>query len=218
MSKILIMGDSWGVGAFRYTDNGTKIEAISNTGPDYFLKKLGHKVDNISITGGSNIEQFDLLTPDYDLIVWFHTEINRDILKNCNIDYTTIKSYIKAYCDTAEHNYKLAQKFYDEYQIPFVVIGCLSPLHSSIEKYNFYTHLEKNWINAETGLNTALNMHSDYMRKVLEKYKFNDYDAITQEIDKMLSVEKILENHSSFSDGVHPTSTMYERLLSKINL
>lgn len=217
MSKILIMGDSWGVGAFCYIECGTKIEAIPNTGPDYFLRQLGHEVDNISITGGSNIEQFNLLSPSYDLIIWFHTEINRDILKNTNIDYTKIKSYIEAYSNTAEYNYKLAQKFYDNYRIPFIVIGCLSPLHSSIEKYNFYTQSEKDWINNETGLKTALNMHSDYMQEVLEKYKFKDYGLITQEIDNMLFIENILENHNKFSDGVHPTADMYKRLISRLH-
>lgn len=218
MNKVLIMGDSWGIGEFKYSPCKTTIESVSNTGLNYFLEKLGYRVDNISVAGGSNIEQFDLLTPGYDLIIWFHTEINRDLLKNSSTNYSNTLSYIESYNLAAEHNYKIAQEFYNNYKIPFIVIGCLSPLHESIEKYNFYIHIEKNWITNETGIITALNMHSDYMLKVLEKYNFKDCASITKEIDNMLYVESILEKHPSFSDGIHPTAKMYKDLATKLHL
>jgi len=214
MSRILIIGDSWGVGSFRYTPCGTKIEHVAGTGPDTVLQALGHTVKNISITGGSNIEQLNLLEPNYDIILWFQTEINRDILKS---DFINTNTYEQVYNITAANNYSLAQEFYNKHNIPFIVIGCLSPIHDSILKFNFYTHIEKCWITSETEIETALNMHSDYMHKVLNNYKFEDKAFIIKEIDKMLEVERILENHNMFSNGVHPSQVMYEKLLSRLH-
>lgn len=91
--KFLIIGDSWGCGEFRRIDNGKNIEVIPDTGPDYYLKNLGHEVVNLSRGGDCNFSgilrsamthlntnEQNIVDNDYDYIIWFHTEPIRDLI------------------------------------------------------------------------------------------------------------------------------------------
>jgi len=207
--KILIIGDSWGIGAYKYVDLPKGIESVPDTGLVYWLIQLGYDVSTIAVSGGDNLNQFDKIT-NADYIVWMQTETNRDLL-SAKIEGTT---FTELSAKAAENNYKLAQQV----GIPFIVIGCLSPLHESIKKYNFYIHRIDSWIAELTGYETTLNIHGDHMRQVIEMYKPTDIEFLTEEIDKMLKIETALEVHPAFSDGVHPSSHSYRELAGRLHL
>lgn len=207
--KILIIGDSWGIGAYKYVDLPKGIEPVADTGLDYWLAQLGYDVTTVAVSGGDNLNQFDKIA-SADYIIWMQTETNRDLL-SAKIEGTT---FIELSAKAAENNYKLAQQV----GIPFIIVGCLSPLHESIKKYNFYTHRIDSWIAELTGYDVPLNIHSNNMKDVIEMYKPTDIKFLTDEIDKMLKIETALEAHPAFSDGVHPSTHSYRELAGRLHL
>jgi lysophospholipase L1-like esterase len=182
---------------------------MPDTGLDYWLTQLGHNVTTVAVSGGNNLNQFDKIT-DADYIIWMQTETNRDLL-SAKIEGTT---FTELSAQAAENNYKLAQQV----DIPFIVVGCLSPLHESIKKYTFYTHRIDSWLAELTGYEPTLNIHSDYMRQVIEMYRPTDKKFLIGEIDRMLAIETALETHPAFSDGVHPSAQSYKELAGRLHL
>lgn len=207
--NILIIGDSWGLGAYEYVDSPKGIKPIPNTGLDFWLTQLGHTATSIAVSGGDNLNQFDKIT-DADYIVWMQTETNRDLL-SARIEGT---NFAELSAIAAENNYKLAQRI----GIPFIVVGCLSPVHKSIKKYNFYTHYIDSWLSELSGYDVPLNLHSTYMKEVIEMYKPTDKEFLIKEIDTMLEIEHALEVHPAFSNGVHPNAQSYKELAGRLHL
>ena len=95
--KFLIIGDSWGCGEFEWfpsRDSKVKdLRPITDTGPDYYFKNLGHQAVNLSKSGDCNFSgilrsamaylntnQQNNTTNDFDYIIWFHTEPIRDVI------------------------------------------------------------------------------------------------------------------------------------------
>jgi hypothetical protein len=85
--KILINGDSWGVGEWglNLAENlvkDPKLPALTHRGLEHYFKEKGHEVVNISKGGGSNfgsLKNFNNLeNKDYDFIFWFQTDFLRD--------------------------------------------------------------------------------------------------------------------------------------------
>ena len=213
MKKILIIGDSWGVGADRYIPKS--IEAIPATGPDFFLEQKGYTVVNRAEAGASNLTQLESIESiDADYVIWFHTETNRDLLSR-KLAGNNFRQLTE---QAAENNYKLAQALYDKFKVPFIVIGCLSPLHKSIEKYSFYKYKIDSWLQELSGFEPPLNIHSDNMDKVMTEYPPSDKTFVIDEIDGMLSVESALETHPAFSQGVHPSKDSYQQLVDRLHL
>lgn len=234
VKRFLICGDSWGVGAYRYIGNPpTAIESIPNTGLDYFLHKQGHVVTNIAKGADSNYLQLKLLVStlqesnDYDYIIWIQTETNRDIVDTVignsiesvaqypDFDFADFKkcmSYIKG------RNYQYAQYIYNKFKVPFILIGGLSAIDSSIDKFNFAKLVIPSWLNdiTEGQYDLAENMHQDIILKVLDKFTTIDKEFMIAELDKMKLIEDALENHPNFSNGVHPNAVQYEKLAIRI--
>jgi hypothetical protein len=204
--RILIIGDSWGIGAYRPADHFMEMEPIPDTGLDFYLRKYGYDVKVVAEPGGDNLSLFDRIE-DADHIIWMHTETNRDLISK-KIEGN---NFTKLTAIAAENNYKLAQSI----KIPFIVIGCLSPLHESINKYSFYSHRIDSWLHNLTRYNVALNVHADYMQKVIDLYSPVDKDFLITEIDKMLEIEKALETHPAFSYGVHPNANSFRILADR---
>lgn len=85
--KILINGDSWGVGEWglNYVENlvkDPKLPGLTHRGLEHYFKEKGYEVFNISKGGESNLgslEIFDNLeNKDFDFIFWFQTDFLRD--------------------------------------------------------------------------------------------------------------------------------------------
>ena len=232
--RFLICGDSWGVGAYRYIGNPpTAIKPIPNTGLDYFLTQQGHIVTNIAKGADSNYLQLKLLvstleqSTNYDYIIWIQTEPNRDIIDTVvgnsiesvaqypGFDFTDFKkcmSYIKT------RNYQYAQYIYNKFKVPFILVGGLSAIDSSIENFKFAKVVIPNWLNDITDgqYQLAENMHQDIILKVLDRYTPIDKQFMVEELDRMKRVEEILETHPNFSNGVHHNAEQYKKLAVRI--
>lgn len=212
------MGDSWGIGAYCYTKHKT-IESIPNTGLDFFLQTGGFVVKNISISGDSNVHQLDqleatLAAESADAIVWFYTEVTRDIISE---DYKG--NNFKLLVDHAHTcNFNRAQAIYNRTGIPIVLIGCLSPI-PAISNYTFTKTTIKSWLDEliESKYQLPLNLHCNNLREVLETRKFTDLTFVNTEIDKMVFLETELEHHTAFSDGIHPSKDSYAQLAKRIS-
>lgn len=218
--KTVIIGDSWGIGAFQFIgDPPNAIEPIPDTGIDHFLKSQNFDIVNLAEAGSSNIKQLEKLT-DYltnnsaDTIIWFYTEVTRDLLVK-NFPLNCYKDLINA---AHVFNFDQAQSIFDQYQIPFIIVGGLVKVSDELENYNFYKHSIKCWLLDIVNFDIALPecIHSDYLVRVLSQYKIKDIDFVNSQIDKMIATEKLLENTRLFSDGIHPTADSYQELANKL--
>lgn len=218
MPKILIIGDSWGVGSYKFVGNPPRaIEAIPNTGLDYFLRKAGVDVTNISQAGASNFSQLSKLEDikdTYDYIVWFQTEITRDIIEQqyTGTNYSSLLKY------ALKSIYDKAQSIYIAKRIPFLVIGGLVSVDQSIQNYEFAKSVIDHWLKelTENKFDIPLNVHCNYIRQILEYQTFDDLDFVNSQLDKMLYLENVLETHPALSDGLHPKKDSYEQLADRI--
>lgn len=219
--KVVIIGDSWGVGSFRFVGNPPRaLEPVPDTGIDHYLKHQDFDIVNLSEAGSSNIKQLEKLTDHLvdntaDTIIWFYTEVTRDLLAR-NFSFTTYKDLIQA---AHVFNFDQAQSLYNKYQIPFIIIGGLSSVNITAQHYTFYKHTIKSWLLDIVDQNIKLPecLHSDYLIKVVSQYKVKDIDFVNSQIDQMLATEKLLENNKLFSDGIHPTADSYRELANKLN-
>lgn len=229
--RFLICGDSWGVGAWRYEGNG--IHAIPNTGLDYYLQQLGHSVTNIARGQASNYVQLRALAShleisnDYDYVIWFQTEPNRDIIDTVMgdalesaIQYPefNIKDYAKCMSYIKDRNYQYAQYVYEKFNVPFIVVGGLSNIDPCIANYTFPTKVIPSWLADITDgqYDLAENMHQNIMLSVLTHYTNVNKVYMVDELDKMKVIEESLESHPNFSNGVHPNAEQYGLLASRL--
>jgi hypothetical protein len=159
--KFFILGDSWGLGEWRI--HNKIMELVPDTGIDYYLRKLGHTVTNVSAGSASNFGQLRNAywtlrkNTDYDYIIWFHTEPIRDVLETVIDDavvdgliqypeYKNITDYVEAMEYINNCNYNYAQNnIYNEFGIPFIVIGGIGRLDESIDSYEFAKYKIYSW-------------------------------------------------------------------------
>ena len=231
IKRFLICGDSWGVGAWRYEGNG--IYAIPNTGIDYYLQQQGHTVTNIAKGQASNYVQLKELTKqleisnDYDYVIWFQTEPNRDIVDTVMgdalesaIQYPAfdIQDYAKCMSYIKPRNYQYAQYVYGKFNVPFVVVGGLSSIDPCINDYTFAAKVIPSWLDdiTDSQYDLAENMHQNIMLSVLTHYTNVNKAYMVDELDKMKIIEESLESHPNFSNGVHPNTEQYGILASRL--
>jgi hypothetical protein len=213
--NILIIGDSWGLGAFKIA-NGA-MELVPNTGIESYLSSIGHTVSNISKAGGSNTEQLNILTEllennnQFDYIIWLYTETTRDAL----YDPIVASTYTELVNLAHRRNFATAQQIYDKHNIPFLVIGGLSVV-PQIEN-TFALTIIPSWLSSLTNDILPLNIHANYLSELLQTNSFNDIAFITSEIDTMIALETKLETHPAFSDGLHPSKESYTILAERIS-
>lgn len=110
--KILIVGDSWGCGAWAnptkrarplpkiFKSSVYKNPKLINEGIQFFLSLKGHEIINHSVVGGSNLDIFKMLSTssldDFDFIFVFFTNPLRDLCRDfCNENFELDKEIIK---------------------------------------------------------------------------------------------------------------------------
>jgi hypothetical protein len=161
--KFLISEESPGSGwtSSMETDMWHFSYVIPHTHIGIYLEELDHSYTNLCIGGDSNINQLHILAKHlrtdaaYDMIIWFHTEPMRDWRHN---NYKLSDSFYKerlphpdgydSVVDTwYSITYGIAEDIYEEYKIPFTVIGGMSPLHERIHEHSFVQHYIRDWAN-----------------------------------------------------------------------
>jgi hypothetical protein len=232
--KFLIIGDSYGIGEWKIV--GSKLmEIVPNTGLDYYLSNFGHTIDNFSAGSACNFGQIRNAywklkeNNEYDYIIWFHTEPCRDIVEHIIdnpqegiIQYSNFKK-IKDYYDAMKYinvcNYKFVQeKIYEEFKIPWIVIGGVGRLEDSIDNYTFAQYKIYSWPEELLSINYKLprnQMLWHRWKEVFEYFKYNKQQVL-DELSLVDNFQKLLQQSRLFPDDGHVIRTEYEKLASRI--
>ena len=230
--KFCIIGDSW----------GTNVKIQFNYGClDRILIDLGHKVVNISQGGASNFGQllyldFQILQnniTDFDYIIWLHTEPARDFTEFIRLDYgndsnsgkkqfpnLSFKNFVEDLDYLNYKNYVYAQELYDQYQIPFLVVGGAGKLSNSISNFKFVHWCMSSWtqkiLNLENAQMLPKNFYHHHVTKMCNGGFYNRIEVL-DEISKLDNLEKITKTDViKFPDSLHPATYFYTLLLNEL--
>lgn len=234
--KFFILGDSWGVGEWSRTQG--MFTPVLNTGLDYHLLQAGHTVTNVAQGSAGNFGQlrhtYWTLKEDasYDYIVWFHTESMRDIEEILIADPAEGARYFpdfdiscwEAGLDYLDHeNYKYAQMIWEEFRIPFIVIGGQCPVNPLIHQFSFAQHVITSWLSELLELdymppkNTFFSW--DKIQRILTHYNVSTRQFIQDNADALDLADnicKIAKASDLFPDNGHPSSVCYSELAHRI--
>jgi len=231
--KFFILGDSWGIGEWQTIDGLTT--CVPNSGVDYYLGQSGHTITNVSAGSASNFGQLRHAywtlkkQSDYDYIIWFHTEPSRDIVEHViddpidgplqYPDFKKIKNYHDAMSYINERNYIYAQEtIYNEFNIPFIVIGGVGRLEDCIDNYSFAVHKIYSWTEELLDLSYRLPRSILQTQRWIEIFSTANYDK-QQVLDEMIKVENyqnLLKTSPLFPDNAHVIRTEYEKLAHRL--
>lgn len=235
--KFFILGDSWGVGEYTRSTPGN-LESVPDTGLDYYLRKMGHTVKNISAGSAGNFGQLRHAYwtlkehSDYDYIIWFHTESMRDIQEILIDDPHEGQRYFPDfdidhwesaldYLDT--ENYRYAQMIYDEFAIPFIVIGGQCPVNQSICQFSFAKVVVTSWLQQLLKLESLPPKNTFFswekIQKILLHYNYDEKKFIVQNFESLERSQEIIELariSQEFPDGCHPSRQCFAGLADQI--
>jgi len=236
--RFFILGDSWGVGEWKVEDN--VFVPVPNTGVNYHLTQLGHVVKNISAGSAGNFGQlrhaYWTLKDDsnYDFIIWFHTESMRDIeevvmndVHEANIhfpEFTMSSNFDKTLEYMNRQNYQFAQSLFEEYQIPFIIVGGQNSPELFIEEYTFTTHII-HWLQELLNLpftpigNTFFSWEK--IKRILKHYSISEKEFILnnlENLDRASIINGLATKSPLFPDNAHPSSECHKQLASRILL
>jgi hypothetical protein len=230
--KFCIIGDSWG-------GNYAPIQGCLDTA----LTTAGIDFLNVSHGGASNFGQLRLLDYqvlkskqiDFNFILWLHTEPVRDYTEFVSLDYgndnaagktqfpnlTNIEFY-KDLEYIENQNFKYAQQLYNEYKIPFLVIGGAGPVSKSIEQYNFAHWVLPNWhqqFSKFTGI-MPVNCYDHHVVKMADHGRYSKSEVLEEltNIEKLHLFNSNILSHEPgiFVDSGHPHTQMYLPLVNQI--
>lgn len=223
--KFCVIGDSW-AGCCEYNQDIV----------DDILKDSGHEIINLARSGSSNHGQLQNLQHEFldkktaDYIIWFHSEPARDYTCFVSLEYSFDNLPSPYFANIAKknliddlhylntQNYQLAQDLYNQYQIPFVVIGGAAPLSPSIENFNFYKFKIDAW-NKEISEFQDLpwNCYTHHLIRMLDHNTNYKSQQAYDELEKTNQLEIFMRrNKKKYPDTAHPNLEYYEPLMNKI--
>lgn len=231
--KFLIIGDSWGIGEYKIENH--IMEAVPDTGLDYYLTQLNHTVVNLSAGSACNFGQLrnagmhltDVCN-DYDYIVWFHTEAVRDVpdtIIDDDLDgpkqfpeFSSIKDFDQAMEYISYQNYKFAQSIFDQHSIPFIAVGGIGRLSKSIDNFSFAKMKIYSWAQELLKCNFELPVNffnRARLEEVFEKFNF-DQESVTQHLTLADRYRSECMRSKLFPDNVHVHRDEYKKLAHRI--
>jgi hypothetical protein len=243
--RLLIMGDSWGCGEWykeftiskecpskhhhksHRTDEWFTSGVTPNTDIGKYLKTYNHHCINIAVGGDANLKQLANLktylnnNSNYDMIIWFHTEPVRDYVehfKHLTNDFSEFNSYEQVMAKWFEITYSKYQELYNQYQIPFFVIGGMSPLHPVINNYTFAKYKLVDWANElifDKFIPHGYNVGNFPSFSTIFP-NFND-EKLVKESQETLNWIQYCYSHTNFPDWGHPDRRAHEKLAEYIN-
>lgn len=243
--KYLIFGDSWGCGEWHknivYADHAPDAryvpaneprkywssEIIAGTDVGTYLKELGHDAVNISKGGDSNLNQLRDLEQhlktnnDYDRIIWFFTEPMRDILNNnieLDVKFISRNTYQNLIRDWNYHSFYQADRIYQNYQIPFILIGGMEPVQAPRD-FEFCLGCLSDWTNT-----LILDKPVDHpynagkFRNLVEFENINfDLEFVNEELKRCQSWIEMCYSNPHFPDYGHPDRHCHKQLAQWLN-
>lgn len=233
--NFFILGDSWGVGQWQKS-NG-KFEPVPNTGLDYHLTQAGHTVTNIAQGSAGNFGQLRHAywtlqeNSNYDYMIWFQTESIRDVQEIILDDPTEAQQYFPDFQPLhldyiTYQNYAYAEKLYQQYKIPFFIIGGQSPVRTDLlAEFTFAQHTVESWLGELLEL-TVLPPENVFfswpkLEHLLEHFEINKLQYINthqQELEHSNTIIELATHSELFPDNAHPSSECYQALARKILL
>jgi len=228
MKTILIIGDSWGVPNY-YGPPGD----IPEIHTEFLLKKLGYKVYNCSLNGNGNINTLriaehylsgmprvlepvsasvpciiDNINPKIDWVLWFHTELLRDLSFIGPYDNYIDKMILSA----SKYVYKEMAEFIKKLNCKIAVVGGQSPIVNTL-----YEYIQPNFI-IEDWRSVILNEKMPTVCHVSSTtYLEASNDTIDFKLEYMKKVEYVLDkmrnNSVDFPDLCHPGKRPHEELV-----
>jgi hypothetical protein len=220
-----IIGDSW---AGNFPCNLGIFQKI--------LEPLGHTIVNISAGGASNRGQLQQLefqilnkNTNFDYIIWIYTESVRDFTEFVSLDYGDDVNAAKTmfvdltYCNfyqdlnyIANQDFKYAQRLFEKFGIPFVVIGGAGVVDQDIKNYNFSEWTLHSWNQEISNLpDMPINCYTHHVVKMAD-YANYDKKTILAELNKIESLELAMKNKIKYPDTRHPSTELYPELVNRI--
>jgi len=243
-SKIIIAGDSWGLGEWSGLELGSG-GSINHTGMAQYFTDFQYTVVNLSKGGSSNLESIERLKhyniSDNDIVLFIMTDPLRDLgafkLSKQNNDKENLKKITekitKALVD-AQGVYpllcKLMHNLFDELnQIghPINLIGGLCNINTDISsQYNNLTTLIPSWINILVGQMPEYEhtINKNFVittGSLLQHINLSEFDSRLAEliINDLHDIEKnflVFREDIFHPDGVHPNRHGHRIAFDKI--
>jgi hypothetical protein len=170
---------------------------------------------------------------DYDYIIWFHTENMRDIKeiiiddpdegRRMFPDFSMSTNFEQVLNYVCLQNYQYAQAMFEEYSIPFIVIGGQSPVDPAIQQFDFAQHVITSWLqellesDQMPPANTFLSWKK--IKHILDHYKINEAKFVKHNLDSLQKADQLAElakKSVNFPDGVHPGQACHASLATRI--
>ena len=223
---IAILGDSWAESMWRIESTDTLVNGHIHG----MLEQNGYSVHNFGKIGMGNVdswESYELMISKEnvkakypDLIIWFHTEIFRDIDLNDIQRHSKRWTYYDLMSKAATLAYKKIKRIIDTYKLNniFLIEGQAPVVEPEFSKYipePAYTI--KSWRNK---LLDIPNLPSTHILKHPELFEYgNNLDSLDtkiQQLDDLKSVQDAMENSVLFPDNIHPGRKAHEQLVKQI--
>jgi hypothetical protein len=221
--NILIIGDSWATSPWWAPNNGHKWL-------EYTLIDLGHTVFNRAKGGGQNCQNLSDAIQFFenvkgkikiDLVVWFHTELIRDInVHECSDpEFRDQRTSLEEIFDFVEDY--TAQKALEARELScakWAIIGGHAPVRTP-EKFAWAEMFIQDWrseIVGEKLPESQLLSGLDWLNNHIEQF---GKDVVSREIEKYERIVNVGEKLTPlvFFDGVHPIAKHCEELANRIN-
>jgi hypothetical protein len=237
LKNILILGDSWSQGELRIDKN--KKHIVTHGGVHQYLLEHSHTVTNLGGLGESNLHAYNCYaqqTKSYDLVIWFQTEVTRDVNYNYKelfykklvelksirkvFDYILLNSYRMLDDEAKKKNEKIVvlggfatvddriQDFTNLVNFVPSIISLIDP-SKSFSTYSFFAPFE--WF-----VDIIENITSDYSleQETIDSLK-EEYIRMIDENFKM--IDYLGENKTYFwPDGMHPNREGHRIIFNKI--
>lgn len=217
--KILLAGDSWGIGTYGLIND---VYTVTGTGIQGILESQGYTVLNVSLAGDSNKNIVGRIHTDTNHIVFLQTDAFRDNsyyrndLKFLNPTFLKYLCYFDSVDSYFEYYYNSLYKRLNAIGKKIICVGGWSKLHPSIYNYpnlipaiSSVTELilpqAKDVYLSDFEWFSQLNDHKDVMSKFATEVK-----QLTIE-----STAKFDLINQEWND-VHPTQAGYELLVKNI--
>ncbi len=249
MKRILIIGDSWAIipcniyapQSLWARDNlHWKYDTKNNEVLDWLdfrLLSRGHSVSNRSYGGNANWFQLGIAETylnssvknnfHIDLVIWFHTELLRDMEMNFSISnnkHTNVikKSGLEGITDyIATETYNYAKSLHELSPLTkWAIIGGHAPIHKQNKDILSFADFVIDDYRSEITGTDAPECHtlsfSEKNWQDLRDYCDLPLEIILEELDKKKSIEDMCSDLSKFYDGVHPSPDMNKLLSDRI--
>lgn len=206
--KILIVGDSWGCGEW---SNDIYPHRVTHLGLEYYLRKYGCKVSNLSEPGAANKRIVEILKeivkiqkPDY--IFWFQSDPIRDLRP---YDQVTFPQSISELLHLGE---RLLNKTYVELNnlgCKIYCIGGVTKLHKSIDHYDNLIPLIDSIIEMFDGIDSGF-----WISEWIQVKHLTFKDSFLTQLENHM--QNTLPKEYFYPDGNHPNRKAHLKIFEYI--